>query len=124
MKTEYRRYNIVYNIVFVVLFVGSGFYIKGRVSYFRPQIILQPVDHHDNNELHSYNGKPELVETYCPYPVPSYYELVNFRLKVGEFIWMEFLKLFIVNDSNETCPNRTLNETESCINRTLNKVPI
>ena len=60
---------------------GSGFYIKGSVSYFRPHIMLQPVDHHDNNELHSYNGKPELVETYCPHPVPSYYELVNFRLK-------------------------------------------
>ncbi|CAC5405501.1 unnamed protein product [Mytilus coruscus] len=60
---------------------GSGFFIKGTVTYFKPQILLQPVDHSVNNELDRFNGSPELVDKYCPYPVPSYYELGKFDLQ-------------------------------------------
>ena len=54
---------------------GSDFWIDAEIKHFNPTAMFRPVDHSDAMSKGDYPGSPDVVESYCPYPVPSYYQL-------------------------------------------------
>ncbi|KAJ8309942.1 hypothetical protein KUTeg_011807 [Tegillarca granosa] len=57
---------------------ASGFHVQVAVKYIKPVITLEPVDHHGNNDLDSYHNSQEILQKYCPYPVPNHYKLLYY----------------------------------------------
>ena len=55
---------------------GSDFWIDADIKYFNPSALFQSVNHSNAMDKDDYPGSSEVLEKYCPYPVPSYYELV------------------------------------------------
>ena len=54
---------------------GSDFWIDAEIKHFNPTAMFRPVNHSDAMDKGDYPGSPDVVENYCPYPVPSYYQL-------------------------------------------------
>ena len=54
---------------------GSDFWIDAEIKHFNPTAMFRPVNHSAAMNKGDYPGSPDVVENYCPYPVPSYYQL-------------------------------------------------
>ncbi|KAL5005489.1 hypothetical protein ScPMuIL_018945 [Solemya velum] len=52
-----------------------GVLITVVVRHMNPVAMFLPVNHSDSNDLSTYNGRAELLQRQCPFPVPSHYDL-------------------------------------------------
>ena len=62
---------------------GSDFWIDADIKYFNPSALFHSVNHSGDMDRDDYPGSPQVMEKYCQYPVPSYYELIYSVHQVG-----------------------------------------
>lgn len=53
---------------------GSDFWIDTDIKHFNPLAQFRPVNHSDAMDKGDYPGSPDVLESNCPYPVPTYYQ--------------------------------------------------
>ena len=66
------------------------FWIDADIKYFNPSALFHSVNHSGDMDREDYPGSPQVIEKYCQYPVPSYYELIYSVYQVTTFYYFIF----------------------------------
>jgi hypothetical protein len=64
--------------------LGSEFQIQAKVKEFQAVVLFRSINHSAAVSAKDFTGNKEIIERYCPYPVPYMYQLKYVKHNVSK----------------------------------------